>query len=224
MNWRLDQLKNITIVSNSDAHSPRKLGREANIIESKLDYREIIGAVRANDKRFIGTIEFYPEEGKYHVDGHSKCGFYCDAEKTKKLKGICPKCGKPLVIGVDYRVNEIADQKYDYKPQKHKTVEYIIPLAEMIAEAKGVKSTNAKSVQEEYEKMILKLGDEFSILRSVPAKEIKGAGFELISEGIDRMRQGHVTRIPGYDGIYGIIKVFDENARKQGSAQVGMEI
>jgi len=222
MNWRLNQLEKITLISNSDAHSPQKLGREANVVNSKVDYREIIGAIKTNDKRFVGTIEFYPEEGKYHVDGHSKCKFFCNAEETKRLKGICPKCGKPLVVGVDYRVNEIADKPIDYKPKDHKQVEYIIPLAEMIAEAKAMKSTSSKAVQEEYFKMINKLGDEFSVLRKVKIRKIKEAGFEKMAEGIEKMRDGKVIKKPGYDGVYGVIKVFGNSVSGQTPTQVNM--
>lgn len=226
MNWRLSQLDGLTIVSHSDAHSPQKLGREADILDCKLDYFDIIQALKTNDKRIVGTIEFYPEEGKYHFDGHRKCNFVCTPEKTEKLKGICPKCRKPLVKGVHYRVHKLANRKPEYIPKKHKKVEYIIPLAEMIAEIKGVKSANSKGVQIEYEKMYSKLGDEFSILRSLPIDEIKDAGFAEAAEGIKRMRKGQVSVTPGYDGVFGIIKVFEntDGKKKSIAGQVGMSI
>jgi len=224
MNWRLSQLDGLTILSHSDAHSPQKLGREANVMDCKVDYKDIIGAVKTNDKRMIGTIEFYPEEGKYHFDGHRKCNFRCLPEETKKLKGICPKCGKPLVVGVHYRVEEIADRDFKYRPKKHKKVEYIIPLAEMIAEVKGVKGVNSKTVQSEYEAMYAKLGDEFSILRTIATKEIQKAGFAELAVGIKRMRKGEVNVDPGYDGVFGVIKVFgdEKGAKRSIAGQVGM--
>jgi PHP family Zn ribbon phosphoesterase len=120
MNWRINELQNVTLVSNSDAHSPWKLGREANTLDCKLSYYEIINAIKKGDERFIGTIEFYPEEGKYHYDGHRVCKFRCNPEKTKDLKGICPKCGKPLVVGVQSRVSELSDNPFDYRPKTHK--------------------------------------------------------------------------------------------------------
>lgn len=224
MNWRLSQLNGLTLVSHSDAHSPEKLGREANVMNVEVSYKDIIGGIKTNDSRFVGTIEFYPEEGKYHFDGHSKCNFFCDPEETKKLKGICPKCGKPLVVGVVYRVNELADHSFDYQPKEHKKVEYIIPLAEMIAEAKGIKSTSSKAVKEEYFKMIAKLGDEFSILRSIPIEKIKDAGFEQLAEGIKRMREGNVLKKPGYDGVYGVIKVFDRKVKSASTKQIALAI
>lgn len=210
MNWRLKQLEGLTLLSHSDAHSPQKLGREADILDCKTDYDDILEAIKSNDKRIVGTIEFYPQEGKYHLDGHRKCKFSCMPSKTKKLKGNCPKCGKPLIIGVHNRVAELADFKEDFKPKKHKKVEYIIPLAEMIAEAEGIKSTMSKTVQTEYEKMYSKLGDEFSVLRTIPIKDIKDAGFEKLSQGIAKMREGKVNVQGGFDGVYGVIKVFEK--------------
>ncbi len=211
MNWRLSQLDGITLVSNSDAHSPAKLGREANIISCALSYSEIIDAIKTGDKRFVGTIEFFPEEGKYHYDGHRVCKVRFAPKDTKKLKGICPVCNKPLTVGVDYRVDELADREVGYTPQKQKKVEYIIPLVEMIAEVKGVKSVNSKTVQNFYEQMYTKLGDEFSVLRIVPLEDIKKQGFEKMALVIDKMRRGEIHIEPGYDGVYGVIKVFKGN-------------
>jgi len=147
MNWRLKELQKVTVISNSDAHSAAKLGREATVVDCELSYKEIIDAIKTNDERMVGTIEFYPEEGKYHYDGHRLCNVRLRPDETKKIGGICPKCGKPLVIGVDHRVSDLSDFALDYKPDNHKQVEYIIPLAEMIAEAKGLKNSNAASVK-----------------------------------------------------------------------------
>ncbi len=219
MNWRINELQNVTLVSNSDAHSPWKLGREANTLDCKLSYYEIINAIKKGDERFIGTIEFYPEEGKYHYDGHRVCKFRCNPEKTKDLKGICPKCGKPLVVGVQSRVSELSDNPFDYRPKTYKKVEYIIPLPEILSELRGVKNPQSKTINSMYEEMYSKLGDEFSILRIVPIEEIRTAGFSAIAEGISRMRQGKVTVEPGYDGIYGVIRVFEEGGTERITGQ-----
>ena len=209
MNWRLSQLDGLTIVSNSDAHSPGKLGREANVLNCELDYYAIVKAIKTNNEHFLGTIEFFPEEGKYHYDGHRLCGVRFTPTETKQHHGICPKCGKPLVIGVENRVEDLADRAADYKPKQHKQVEYIIPLVELLAEIKGVKSSNSSAVVKSYEKICAALGDEFSILRKLPITDIKQAGFPEIAESLTRMRKGEVHVEPGYDGVYGVIKVFE---------------
>ncbi len=209
MNWRLEELKDLTIVSNSDAHSPEKLGREANIINCGLNYHEIIHTLKTNDKRMIGTIEFYPQEGKYHYDGHRKCNFSCSPEKAEKLNNICPKCGKPLVIGVMHRVHKLANHSEAYKPQNHKKVEYIIPLAEVIGEIKGIKSAKSKTVMKEYHNLIEKFGSEFTILRKTPIKELQKEDYIKLAEAIKRLRNGNVIVKAGYDGVYGQIKVFE---------------
>jgi len=211
MNWRLSQLDGLTLVSNSDAHSPYKLGREANLIDTDLDYFQILQAIKTNDEKFVGTIEFFPQEGKYHFDGHRKCDVCFSPAETRKHQGICPKCGKPLVLGVDYRVDELADRAEDYQPKKHKKVEYIIPLPEIIAEIKGVKGTRTKTVQAVFQKILAELGDEFSILRQIDIKEINDAGFPVIAEAIRRLRARDVIVQPGYDGVYGVIKLFKDH-------------
>jgi PHP family Zn ribbon phosphoesterase len=203
----------VTIVSNSDSHSPQKLGREATVIDCNLSYKEIIDAIKTNDDRLVGTIEFFPQEGKYHFDGHRLCGVRMSPQETKQHNAICPKCGKPMVVGVDYRVDEIADRPESYKPQNHKQVEYIIPLPEIIAEMKGV-SASSKKVTREYEQVYSTLGDEFSILRSIPTEEIKRNGFAELAQLIDRMRKGDVQIEPGYDGVYGIIKLFSQQSER----------
>lgn len=208
MNWRVDQLKDIAIISNSDAHSPQKLGREATIFDCMLTYDDIIGGLRSNDHRLVGTIEFFPQEGKYHYDGHRICKTVYSPEETRRRGGICPKCGKPLVVGVDYRVSELSNHPETYKPAKHKSVEYIIPLAEIIAQLRGTKSSTSKPVMKEYESIYTTLGNEFDVLRTVPIETIRSAGFETLAIAIDRMRKGQIHVQPGYDGVYGVIKVF----------------
>lgn len=218
MNWRLSQLDNITIVSNSDAHSPRKLGREANMINCELDYKEVVGALRTNDNRMIGTIEFFPEEGKYHWDGHRKCNVVMPPGESKKHNCICPKCKKPMVMGVDYRVSELCDRSEKYKPKKHKEVDYIVPLAEVIAEVNGIKSTTGVTVEGIYQNTIAKLGDEFSILRKVSLDNIEKAGGKKLALAISKMRKQDIYIKPGYDGVFGVVKIFSP---EQGATRVG---
>jgi uncharacterized protein (TIGR00375 family) len=224
MNWRLSALDGLTLVSNSDAHSPYKLGREANILDCALSYKQIIQAIRSNDQRFQGTIEFFPQEGKYHYDGHRKCHVCFSPQETKDHDGLCPQCGKPLVLGVDYRVDQLADRPPNYKPKKHKRVEYIIPLPEIIAEVEGVKGTRTKTVQRRYRPLLAELGAEFEILRTVPITDIGQAGFPVVAEAIRRMRAEEVYIKPGYDGVYGHITAFkDEDEVKQYKGQLGFE-
>ncbi len=224
MNWRLSQLDGITLVSNSDAHSPPKMGREANIYQGKLNYNDLIQSMKTGNQDWIGTIEFFPEEGKYYSDGHRKCGVNLTPSETKKLEGRCQVCGGEVTVGVLHRVSELADRSEDYKPTKHKEVEYIIPLEEIIAEIENVKSTQSKTVQAKYQEMLSKLGDEFSILRNVPAGEINRQGFEKVALSIEKMRNKDVYIIPGYDGVYGIIKVFasKDEMQKELGGQIGL--
>lgn len=210
MNRRVENLDNIAIISNSDAHSPGKLGREATVMRAGLTYDDVIGGIKANGDRLIGTIEFFPEEGKYHADGHRDCNIRFTPEQTKAHEGLCPNCTKPLVVGVENRVLELANHPAGRQYENAKRVEYIIPLAEILAELRGTKSTAGKAVQAEYHSVIERLGDEFSVLRSVPTDAIESAGFPLLALAIDRLRNGDVVREPGYDGVYGIIKVFKD--------------
>lgn len=221
MNWRIETLKNITIISNSDAHSPPKLGREATILNCKLDYFDIIAAIKTNDQRLIGTIEFFPEEGMYHYDGHRDHKIRFSPFETKQHNGICPVCGKPLTIGVEHRVDDLASHPESYKPASHKTVEYIIPLIEIIAEIKNM-GTSSKAVWEIYWKVINLLGNEFDILRKVSIEDIKEKGFTQLAQALGKMRQGQVYKEPGYDGVYGVIKIFSDDERKQKDPQISL--
>lgn len=211
MNARISNLNNIAITSHSDAHSPQKLGREATVVEADLSYAGIIGSIKANDKRLVGTIEFFPEEGKYHADGHSDCNVRLTPEETLAYSGLCPQCTKPVVVGVQNRVNELTDQ-LDVPVKKQ--VEYIIPLAEIIAELKNTKSTSGKAVVAEYHDVIARLGDEFSVLRHIDPQAIREAGFTLLAVAIERLRAGNVVRDPGYDGVFGTIKVFKDASER----------
>ena len=215
MNQRVANLDGIAITSNSDAHSPGKLGREATVINAKLEYDDIFGAYRTNDERLVGTIEFFPEEGKYHYDGHRACNVRFAPEETKARGGICPNCEKPLVVGVDYRVGELADRPSDFRSEYAKQVEYIIPLTEILAELRGTKSTSGKAVLADYHTAIDRLGDEFSILRTIPVDTIENVGLPMLAHAVGRLRSGQVVREPGYDGLFGTIKVFKDFAERQ---------
>lgn len=222
MNWRLSQLDNILLLSNSDAHSPRNLGREANVFDCELSYAEMLEAIKSKDQRFVGTIEFFPEEGKYHYDGHRLCNMSMNPEETKKVKEICPVCHKPLVLGVDYRVSELADRPLNYQPTKPKQVEYIVPLAQMISEIKMVGSVMSKAVLTEYDRVITQLGNEFSILRSLSTDQITSAGFPLLAQAIAKMRIKDLYIKPGYDGVYGVVQIFKPGEMKKGKHQLGL--
>lgn len=214
MNWRVEDLDGRAITSHSDAHSPAKLGREATLVNAELAYNDIVGAIKTNDKRLAGTIEFFPEEGKYHSDGHRACNIRFSPAETKQHGGICPVCGKPLVVGVENRVAELASRSEGFRPKAVKKVEYIIPLAEMIAELKGVKSTSGKAVQAEYQEVLERLGNEFDVLRKVPVEAIEAAGFKMLAVAVGRLRKGEVVRTPGFDGVYGTIKVFQNDEER----------
>lgn len=210
MNWRVSSLDKYRLVSNSDAHSPAKLAREATVFDTEPDYFSIMNALKTGDG-YIGTVEFFPEEGKYHKDGHRKCNICLSPEETKKLNGICPVCGKPLTIGVLNRVCELADRKADniIKPAAAGEVFSLVPLPEIISEINGV-GPQSKSVTCEYEKLIQKFGSELSILRQVPIEEISRHS-PLLAEGLSRLREGKVIRHSGYDGEYGVIKLFEKD-------------
>jgi uncharacterized protein (TIGR00375 family) len=222
MNWRLSELDGITLVSNSDAHSPQNLGREANIIDTNLNYENIINAIKTNDDRFVGTIEFFPQEGKYHFDGHRSCDVSFSPKQTLKHNGICPKCKKPLTVGVEYRVSELADRPFDYKPSNHKKVEYIVPLATMISEIVGVKTKTSQKVVRAYDQLIGEFGDEFSILRTVKINELKSK-YPQIALAIKKMRHKDIFIKPGYDGVFGTVKIFKPGELSQGE-QLGFGI
>ncbi|MEK7164758.1 MAG: endonuclease Q family protein, partial [Patescibacteria group bacterium] len=252
MNWRLSQLDNISLVSNSDAHSLPNLGREATVFELEkptvqnirdaLDKKsshpgakaiepvlrrsreessmDSIGRPTAslqNDRKnkIAYTIEFYPQEGKYHYDGHLACKVSMAPEETKKHKGLCPKCKRPMTLGVDYRVNQLADRA---EPKKNGEFKYIVPLQEIIADSMDQRK-QSKKVQEVYWAMIKALGNEFSILLDVPIEKIEAFGMPELAEGIRRVRAGELYIEPGYDGQYGIVKVFKSGEQASARAR-----
>lgn len=205
MNWRVSALDRLTLVSHSDAHSPAKLGREANLIEGGRTYPELTQAIRTGEG-FLGTIEFFPEEGKYHLDGHRACGVCLSPAQTVQRGGLCPVCGKKLTIGVEHRIEELADRPAGVKPASAKPFESLAPLPEVIAASTGV-SAASKKTQEQYEKMLCGLGAEFTILRETPIGDIERVAGFCIAEGIRRLRLGKVERRAGFDGEYGGISL-----------------
>lgn len=209
MNWRISKLDRYQLVSNSDAHSPSKLGREANLLDIDCSYEGLYRAIQTGEG-LEGTVEFFPEEGKYHFDGHRKCGVSLSPVEAERLGGICPVCGKKLTMGVDHRVEQLADRAEGFVKKDGKKYESLIPLPEVISACMGY-STASKKVQGCFEQMIQTLGTEFDILRNVPSEDIKSCAGERIAEGIENVRTGNVKRIPGYDGEYGKIELFEEN-------------
>ena len=209
MNWRISKLDRYQLVSNSDAHSPSKLGREANLLDIDCSYEGLYRAIQTGEG-LEGTVEFFPEEGKYHFDGHRKCGVSLSPVEAERLGGICPVCGKKLTMGVDHRVEQLADRAEGFVKKDGKKYESLVPLPEVISACMGY-SAASKKVQGCFEQMLQTLGTEFDILRNVPSEDIKSCAGERIAEGIENVRTGNVKRIPGYDGEYGKIELFDEN-------------
>lgn len=212
MNRRLSALDNITLISNSDAHSPAKIGREANIFDTNLSYSSMMAALKTR-KGFLGTIEFFPEEGKYHYDGHRSCGVSLRPEETIKHNFLCPVCGKKVTVGVMHRVDRLADRKDGFKPKGAPGFSSIIPLPEIIAETLKV-GVSSKKVSNAYLDLLSKLGSEFNILMDVPLDDIEKAGSPVFREAISRMRTGKIHIAPGYDGEFGKISIFEEVERK----------
>ncbi|KKP93128.1 MAG: and RNA helicase protein [Parcubacteria group bacterium GW2011_GWA1_36_12] len=215
MNWRLSQLDKITLISNSDAHSPQKIGREANVFDTDVNYQAITDAIKAKDpKRFLYTIEFFPEEGKYHYDGHRLCNLSLSPQESKKYNNICPRCGKPLVIGVLNRVEELADRPEGFAPESAIPFKSLIPLEEIIADAIGMSGVS-KEVSKLYNNLITNLGSEFKILLEADGLQIQEKSLPEIAEGVIRVRNKKVNIEPGYDGVYGKIKIFDKTEKKK---------
>ncbi len=207
MNWRLSKLDKIALISNSDSHSPAKIGREANVFDCELSYEGIISAIKSHDpKKFLFTVEFFPEEGKYHYDGHRLCEVSMSPEETLKNKGICPKCHKPMTIGVMNRVAKLADRQEGEGSKNKIPFRNLIPLNEIIADVLGV-GVASMAVRKEYEKLIDIIGNEFKILMDADYDNLSRATSGAIASGIISVREGRVEVIPGYDGEYGKIKI-----------------
>ncbi len=220
MNWRLTDLDPFVLVSNSDAHSASKLGREANVFDTDLSYEGIFRALAdKKDKGFLRTIEFFPEEGKYHFDGHADCQIRLHPRETIRNKGLCPVCGKPVTVGVMARVEELARRPEGEKAPRARPFTRLIPLEEVIAEARAVGKASRK-VQSLYFDVLYKLGPELKVLMDVPLKDIQAVAGDMVAEGVWRMREGRVSIRAGYDGVYGVIKIFGDTERKDIEGQV----
>jgi uncharacterized protein (TIGR00375 family) len=221
MNWRLSALDSYTLVSNSDAHSPQKLAREANLFTTELSYPAIFDALKTGDpSKFWGTLEFFPEEGKYHFDGHRKCAVRWDPKTTIQNNGLCSACGKAVTVGVMHRVETLADREPGAKLPNRPPFKSLIPLPEILAEMYNV-GVNSQRVNETFELLLSKLGAELPILMDVPLEELEKIGGGLLAEGIRRMRAGEITIAAGYDGEYGTIRLFNEDERQKFSNQLG---
>lgn len=232
MNWRLSALDNYTLLSSSDAHSLPNIAREATVFElKKVSYDEIYDVIKnkrvETPRRGVSiansyldyTIEFYPEEGMYHLDGHRACGVCFTPEKTKKHKGICPKCKKPLVIGVEYRVDELADRSLGFKPKNVPGFKKIVELDKIIAQALGIKSRTSKKVQLEYKNLIQQAGTEMEILLDKNLDDLSDMTLPDVIKGIKRVREGKLSVEPGFDGQYGSVKIFSDKERNKEKQQ-----
>lgn len=208
MNWRLSALDDLTLISNSDAHSPSKLGREATLFDLyEPSYESMIDAMKTRDpSRFLGTIEFYPQEGKYHYDGHRKCGVVLSPREAMAKDNICPVCGKPLTIGVMHRVEDLADREHYDAALVRPPYRSLVPLEEIISQAVGV-GVKTKTVSREYARLIEEFGDEFRILLDLARGELQARVPPRILQGIMRIRSGDVEITPGYDGVYGKVHI-----------------
>ena len=210
MNWRLSQLDRVMLLSNSDAHSPAKLGREANVFEAEPDYHELLRILREKDtSRFLYTVEFFPEEGKYHYDGHRNCGTRMTPGEAKARGNRCPVCGRPVTVGVMHRVDDLADRSAGFVPNGAVPYRNLIPLEEIVAEAVGAQPGTG-AVREEYFKLCARFGGEFAVLLDVPLPEIAKHTTARIADGLRRVREGQVEIKPGYDGTYGEIHIFGD--------------
>ena len=215
MNWRVSALDRLTLISNSDAHSPSRIGREANVLDSDLDYWQITDAIKGKGPgRLLHTIEFFPEEGKYHLDGHRNCGVSLQPEATRKMHCRCPHCQRPLTIGVLHRVESLADRPKGYVPKNATSPRHLIPLEEILAEVLGIAS-GTKGVRRAYEALTDAGGSEFQILLDLPEEELLRVAQPRVAEAILRVRQGQLKIKPGYDGVYGQIQIFGESKEEK---------
>jgi DNA helicase-2/ATP-dependent DNA helicase PcrA len=206
MNWMCSALDAYRLMSNSDAHSPPMLGREATTFGTGLDYFAMSGALRTGNG-LIGTVEFYPEEGKYHLDGHRKCGVRFEPAQTRSHGGNCPECGKQVTVGVLHRVAELADRPAGYRPPAAARFANLVQLPQVVGEilATGAKS---KKVGTEVGRLVALFGPELGILSDVPLSDLGQAGGSLLAEAVARLRRGEVRREAGYDGEYGVVRLF----------------
>lgn len=219
MNWRLSCLDRYALVSNSDAHSPSRIGREANVFDTDFSYKGLIEAIKSKDPdKFLYTIEFFPEEGKYHYDGHRKCGIIFSPKDTIQHRYICPECGKRLTVGVMHRVEELADRELDDPTPLGVPYKNLIPLNEIIAQALN-KTSECKSVWDVYFRFIHEFDNEHRILTEVPVEDLRHLSPENVGLGVERMRKGKFKIVPGHDGCYGKITLFEEELSESETQQ-----
>jgi uncharacterized protein (TIGR00375 family) len=220
MNWRWSVLDNYTLVSNSDAHSPSRLGREVNVFKEDLDYFQLRDVLKQKDReKFLYTIEFYPEEGKYHYDGHRKCDVRLSPKEARFNNNLCPVCSRSLTIGVLHRIESLSDRDEGFVPDNAIPFKKMIPLEEIIAEAKGC-GRDTVGVKNEYRRLCNIFGSEFEILLNVSIDELRNNTDERIALGIDRVRRGDLIINPGYDGEFGTVRIFEE--KKPQESQLGL--
>jgi uncharacterized protein (TIGR00375 family) len=218
MNWRISGLDRLTLISNSDAHSPAKIGREANILDTGISYDAIMHALRTR-QGFSGTIEFFPEEGKYHYDGHRDCKVRLSPAESLSAGDVCPVCGGKVTVGVMHRVEKLADRGEGFRPTGAASFQSLIPLQELIAETLAV-GVSSKKVANNYRGLLEQLGSEFRILMDAQLRDIESAGSPLLREAVARMRAGRVRIAPGYDGEYGTVRIFEDAERTAGKWQM----
>lgn len=224
MNWRLSTLDDITLISNSDAHSPSKLGREANVFDCDMSYHEVMDVIKKKDtERFLFTIEFYPEEGKYHADGHRECGVVLSPQETIDSGKICSVCGREVTVGVLSRVEELADRPSGFVPDRTVPARHLVPLVEILSEILGA-GVNTLKVKREYNRLINEAGSEFSILLDLAEEELSAIGGDLLANAVIKVRAGDISIKPGFDGEFGKIKIFGptEEVHPRGPMQIGL--
>jgi DNA helicase II / ATP-dependent DNA helicase PcrA len=217
MNWRLSQLDKYVLVSSSDAHSPSKLGREATLFDTECTYPAVLNALRHDHSKVLGTIEFFPEEGKYHADGLRAEKLCLEPDETLACDGISPRTGKKITVGVLHRVNKLADRKMGTRPDSARDFWHIIPLVEIVSEILGV-GVASKRVQSSYFSLLKKIGPEFYILKDAPIEDLMAVD-PRVGEAIARMRDGKVIVQPGYDGEFGVVKLFKPNELRNHGSQ-----
>jgi uncharacterized protein (TIGR00375 family) len=221
MNWRWSALDKMCLISNSDAHSPNRIGREANAFDCEMSFKEIIKAIRTKDRsKFLFTIEFFPQEGKYHYDGHRNCGVLFSPAESRKHKNVCPVCGRKLTIGVMHRVESLSDRPEGFEPEGAIPGKHLIPLQEIIAEAMN-QGVSTKGVENEYLRLVSIFGSEFRIMLDLPLEELEKSTPPKVLEGIKRVMDGDLKITPGHDGVYGKIQIFAEK-EKQPTEQLGL--
>ena len=212
MNWRVSALDRYALVSNSDAHSGPNLGREANEFNLDPSFEGLFSSLRPGDPRFVGTLEFFPEEGKYHLDGHRKCGRRLTPEETKRAGGRCPVCGAAVTVGVLHRVEELADRPEKLAPAGARPFVRLVPLPEVVAECMDV-GAQSRRVTEVCRRLQERIGPELHVLREAPVEDVARVAGNLVAEAVRRVREGRLHVAPGYDGEFGTVRIFTPEER-----------